>query len=277
MADGQSEGAQMGPMANPRRPRPMEGLIDDAVKAARTESPLAVRAAANRGFFWQPSACSRTCPRLARIYMNEEPFGPIRRGAPHLVHRRGHRAPPNRLPLRALPPYAFYAHPPQPASAGRRRRRPAMLGINNMMISISPKGRSGGRQGTAAMAARAARRPAGPISTSSCSAKADRRGTSQIGISGFSEEQRMLRDSVRTLMDRHAPTDMVGASDRERIYPYNLHKAWADGGAVALPFAEANGGARRLGSSTWQSFRRGDRLYERGLLHGLCRRRCSAA
>lgn len=59
---------------------------------------------------------------------------------------------------------------------------------------------------------------------------------------GFSEEQRMLRDSVRKLMDRHAPADMVARHDREGSYPYALHRAWAEAGLFSLPFAEADGG-----------------------------------
>lgn len=59
---------------------------------------------------------------------------------------------------------------------------------------------------------------------------------------GFSEEQRLLRDSVRTLMDRHAPPQMVARHDKERLYPYDLHKAWAEAGLIALPFSEKNGG-----------------------------------
>lgn len=59
---------------------------------------------------------------------------------------------------------------------------------------------------------------------------------------GFSEEQRLLRESVRTLMDRHAPPDMVARHDRERLYPYELHKAWAEAGLIALPFSEKHGG-----------------------------------
>lgn len=59
---------------------------------------------------------------------------------------------------------------------------------------------------------------------------------------GFSEEQRLLRDSVRRLMDRHAPPEMVARHDREGSYPYDLHKAWAEAGLIALPFPEAHGG-----------------------------------
>lgn len=59
---------------------------------------------------------------------------------------------------------------------------------------------------------------------------------------GFTEEQRMLRESVRTLMDRHAPPEMVARHDREQLYPYDLHKAWAEAGLIALPFSEEWGG-----------------------------------
>jgi len=59
---------------------------------------------------------------------------------------------------------------------------------------------------------------------------------------GFSEEQRMLRDSVRKLMDRHAPPEMVARHDREGSYPFALHREWAEAGLFALPFREADGG-----------------------------------
>ncbi|WP_018699788.1 acyl-CoA dehydrogenase family protein [Amorphus coralli] len=59
---------------------------------------------------------------------------------------------------------------------------------------------------------------------------------------GFSEEQRMLRDSVRKLMDRHAPPEMVARHDREGSYPFALHREWAEAGLFALPFTEADGG-----------------------------------
>ncbi|MEW5424402.1 acyl-CoA dehydrogenase family protein [Amorphus sp. 3PC139-8] len=59
---------------------------------------------------------------------------------------------------------------------------------------------------------------------------------------GLSEEQRLLRDSVRRLMDKHAPPDMVAHHDRQGLYPYELHKAWAEAGLIALPFPEEAGG-----------------------------------
>lgn len=59
---------------------------------------------------------------------------------------------------------------------------------------------------------------------------------------GFTEEQRLLRDSVRKLMQKHAPPDYVRRHDRERSYPEDLFQAWAEAGLLALPFPEDCGG-----------------------------------
>ncbi len=59
---------------------------------------------------------------------------------------------------------------------------------------------------------------------------------------GFTEEQRMLRDSVRTLMQRHAPPDYVRKLDAERTYPEDLYAKWVEAGLLALPFPEEYGG-----------------------------------
>jgi alkylation response protein AidB-like acyl-CoA dehydrogenase len=53
----------------------------------------------------------------------------------------------------------------------------------------------------------------------------------------------MLQDSVRKLMQRHAPTEYVRKLDRERAYPYELYKAWAEAGLIGLAFPEELGGA----------------------------------
>jgi alkylation response protein AidB-like acyl-CoA dehydrogenase len=58
----------------------------------------------------------------------------------------------------------------------------------------------------------------------------------------FSEEQKLLRDSVRKLMDRHAPSDYVARHDREQAYPYELYDAWVEAGLLGLPFPESVGG-----------------------------------
>src|SRR3954453_21157794 len=58
----------------------------------------------------------------------------------------------------------------------------------------------------------------------------------------FSEEQTLLRDSVRKLMDRVATADYVRRLDREQAYPYELYEAWVEAGLLRLPFPEEYGG-----------------------------------
>src|SRR3712207_4635993 len=58
----------------------------------------------------------------------------------------------------------------------------------------------------------------------------------------FSEEQNMLRDSVRKLMDRHAPLEYIRRLDREQAYPYEVYDAWAEAGLFRMPFPEEYGG-----------------------------------
>jgi alkylation response protein AidB-like acyl-CoA dehydrogenase len=59
---------------------------------------------------------------------------------------------------------------------------------------------------------------------------------------GFTDEQAMLRDSVRKLMDRIATPDYVRRLDREQAYPYELYEAWVEAGLLRLPFPEEYGG-----------------------------------
>ena len=58
----------------------------------------------------------------------------------------------------------------------------------------------------------------------------------------FSEEQIMLRETVRKLMDRVATPEYVRRLDREQAYPYELYRAWAEAGLLRLPFPEQYGG-----------------------------------
>ncbi len=59
---------------------------------------------------------------------------------------------------------------------------------------------------------------------------------------GLSEEQVILRDSVRRMMDRHATPDYIRRLDREQTYPYDLYAEWIAMGLLKLPFPEAYGG-----------------------------------
>ena len=51
----------------------------------------------------------------------------------------------------------------------------------------------------------------------------------------FTEEQNLLRESVRKLMQKHAPPEYVRMHDRERTYPEDLFQAFAAAGLLALP------------------------------------------
>jgi alkylation response protein AidB-like acyl-CoA dehydrogenase len=59
----------------------------------------------------------------------------------------------------------------------------------------------------------------------------------------FTEEQRLLRETVRKLMQKHAPPEYVRQHDRERSYPEELYQAFVEAGLLALPFPEEDGGA----------------------------------
>jgi len=59
----------------------------------------------------------------------------------------------------------------------------------------------------------------------------------------FTEEQILLRDSVRKLMERVATPEYVAKLDRERAYPHELFEAWTEAGLFGLPFAEDLGGS----------------------------------
>ena len=58
----------------------------------------------------------------------------------------------------------------------------------------------------------------------------------------FSEEQNMLRESIRKLMDKHAPPAKLRQWDKDRAYPYELYDAWVEAGLLRMPFPEAYGG-----------------------------------
>ena len=59
---------------------------------------------------------------------------------------------------------------------------------------------------------------------------------------GFTDEQTMLRDSVKKLMDKHAPPEYIRRLEREQAYPYELYDEWIKAGLLAMPFPEKYGG-----------------------------------
>ena len=58
----------------------------------------------------------------------------------------------------------------------------------------------------------------------------------------FTQEQNMLRDSVRRMMERLATPDTIRRLDREQAYPYDLYDAWVEMGLLRMPFPEDYGG-----------------------------------
>ncbi|WP_292961264.1 NAD-dependent succinate-semialdehyde dehydrogenase [Novosphingobium sp. UBA1939] len=128
VGNGLDEGAQMGPMANARRPEAMDRLIGDAT--ARGAKLLAGgERVGNAGFFYAPSVLSEI--PLDAAVLNEEPFGPVAllnpfRGEAAMIEEA------NRLPY-GLAAYAW-------TQDGKRQQRVAreiesgMVGINTTMI-----------------------------------------------------------------------------------------------------------------------------------------------
>jgi alkylation response protein AidB-like acyl-CoA dehydrogenase len=58
----------------------------------------------------------------------------------------------------------------------------------------------------------------------------------------FSEEQRMLRDSVRKMMAKVATPEYVRRLDREQAFPDELYDEWVKMGLFRMPFPEEYGG-----------------------------------
>ena len=58
----------------------------------------------------------------------------------------------------------------------------------------------------------------------------------------LNDEQRMMRDSVRRVMDELATPEYIRRLDREQAYPHELYDAWVELGLLRVPFAESYGG-----------------------------------
>src|SRR3990172_3782349 len=58
----------------------------------------------------------------------------------------------------------------------------------------------------------------------------------------FTEEQNLLRDSVRRMMDRVATPQTIRRLDREQAYPHDLYATWVEMGLLRMPFPEEFGG-----------------------------------
>ena len=58
----------------------------------------------------------------------------------------------------------------------------------------------------------------------------------------LTSEQKLLRDSVRKLHEKHGSRDELRRLEREDRYPYELYRAWVDAGLLGVAFPEKYGG-----------------------------------
>jgi succinate-semialdehyde dehydrogenase/glutarate-semialdehyde dehydrogenase len=129
VADGLAADADMGPLANPRRPMSVETMVADAVSAGARILTGGERIG-SKGFFFQPTVIADV-PEGARA-MNEEPFGPVILATPFRSFDEAvYQA--NRLPY-GLAAFAFTEN-------GRKANRIAgaiesgMVGINTARVA----------------------------------------------------------------------------------------------------------------------------------------------
>jgi alkylation response protein AidB-like acyl-CoA dehydrogenase len=54
----------------------------------------------------------------------------------------------------------------------------------------------------------------------------------------FTDEQKLLRETVRKLMDTHATPEYIRQLDRDQAYPYELYEKWVEAGLLSMPFPE---------------------------------------
>ncbi|AOL94075.1 NAD-dependent succinate-semialdehyde dehydrogenase [Porphyrobacter sp. LM 6] len=130
VGNGLEAGVQMGPLANPRRPAALAGLIGDA--AARGGKLLVGGEAYGDGFFFQPTLIADV-PNDAEI-MNTEPFGPVAVTRP-FVTLDDAIGEANRLPF-GLAAFAF-TNNLRTANLAGDAIEAGMVGINSFAISVA--------------------------------------------------------------------------------------------------------------------------------------------
>lgn len=129
VGDGFSDGIEMGPLANPRRPSSVGDLINDA-KRKGAEVKLGGNRQDKDGFFFDPTVLSHV-PLDANI-MNDEPFGPVAVMRPFdTLDDAIEQA--NRLPL-GLAAYAFTSNLHTANIVGDTVEA-GMVAINNLTVS----------------------------------------------------------------------------------------------------------------------------------------------
>lgn len=130
VGNGLDAGVQMGPLANPRRPAAIAGLVGDA--KARGARVLAGGSAYGEGFFFEPTLLADV-PDDAQV-MNTEPFGPVALARPFATLEEAvHQA--NRVPY-GLAAFAF-TNTLRTANLVGDALEAGMVGINSFAISVA--------------------------------------------------------------------------------------------------------------------------------------------
>jgi len=65
---------------------------------------------------------------------------------------------------------------------------------------------------------------------------------SLVNLTGLSEEQRMMREGVLDLLNKHLPWDLVRKLDEEKGFPHAAYEALADAGYLGIFYPESLGG-----------------------------------
>ncbi|HEY0745079.1 MAG TPA: NAD-dependent succinate-semialdehyde dehydrogenase [Steroidobacteraceae bacterium] len=130
VGSGLDAGNQMGPMANPRRPRAIEEFVANAVQAGARVTAGGERGGGAGGFFFRPTVLADV-PLEARV-MNEEPFGPIALMRPFKTFDEAIEQA-NRLPY-GLAAYCFTENGRRALLLGDAIES-GMIGINTTMLA----------------------------------------------------------------------------------------------------------------------------------------------
>jgi succinate-semialdehyde dehydrogenase/glutarate-semialdehyde dehydrogenase len=130
VTNGMDEGADMGPLANPRRLDAMAGFVADA-REHGADIRTGGERIGNQGYFFQPTVLADVSEE-SRI-MNEEPFGPVAPITPfkdfdEVIERA------NRLEF-GLASYAFTTDDNK-ANALADKLESGMVGVNSLAISL---------------------------------------------------------------------------------------------------------------------------------------------
>ncbi len=66
---------------------------------------------------------------------------------------------------------------------------------------------------------------------------------SLVNLHGLTDEQKMMRESVLAICEKHLPWDRIRRMEEERAFPHDAYNALAEAGYLGLFYPEALGGS----------------------------------